>query len=330
MPHALSFQRCASVPIAALGLLFLTAPNVAGQQQDFKTSPAAIQFFESKVRPLLAENCFRCHGPDKHKGNLRLDSLAGILQGGDSGPAMIAGNPGKSLLIKAISYSDDDLKMPPSKKLSAEQIKTLSQWVAMGALWPGADTSAAAPRKGELQVTAKDRQHWAFQPIQRPVPPEVKNRGWVANPIDAFVLAGLESRGLEPNPPASKRELLRRIYYDLTGLPPSPREVEAFLADDSARAYEKLVDRLLSSPHFGEKWARHWLDLVRYAETNSYERDNPKPHVWRYRDYVIRSFNADKPYDRFIREQIAGDELPEPRGRSAHRHRLLSAGRLGR
>jgi mono/diheme cytochrome c family protein len=297
--------------ILVIGLLSLATQNVAAQKQDDKpASPAAIQFFETKVRPLLAENCYRCHGPDKQKGNLRLDSLAGILQGGDEGPAIVMGDPGKSLLMKAISYKDDELKMPPSKKLSSEQIEALTQWVKIGAPWPGADKTAIPVRKGEMQVTDKDRQHWAFQPIKRPTLPTVKNQSWVANPIDAFVLAGLESKGFQPNPPASRRELLRRVYYDLTGLPPSPQEVETYLANESPRAYEEMVDRLLASPHFGEKWGRHWLDLVRYAETNSYERDNPKPNVWRYRDYVIRSFNEDKPYDQFIKEQIAGDEMP--------------------
>jgi cytochrome c553 len=299
------------LPAIVLGLFLFGTQQAAAQTQNDKPSLAAIQFFETKVRPLLAENCYRCHGPEKQKGSLRLDSLAMILQGGDDGPAIVPGDPAKSLLMKAIGYKDDELKMPPSKKLSNEQIEALTQWVKMGAPWPGADKVVVAPRKGEMQITDKDRQHWAFRPIKRSPLPKVKNAGWVANPIDAFILAGLESKGLEPNPPASKRELLRRVHYDLTGLPPTPQEVEAFLANDSPRAYEEMVDKLLVSPHFGEKWARHWLDLVRYAETNSYERDNPKPHVWRYRDYVIRSFNEDKPYDRFIREQIAGDELPD-------------------
>jgi len=299
---------------AILLALFLHLPSHArGQADDKKPSPAALHFFESKVRPLLAENCFKCHGPQKHKGNLRLDSRAAMLTGGDEGPAIVPGDPGKSLLIKAVLYDDNDLKMPPSKKLSPDQLAVLSDWIKMGAPWPEADKSSPAPaRKGEMQVTDKDRQHWSFQPVKRPTLPKVKNEAWVANPIDAFILAKLEGKGLEPNGPAPRQELVRRLYYDLTGLPPSPAQVEFFLADASPDAYEKLVDRLLASPHFGEKWGRHWLDLVRFAETNSYEYDNPKPHAWRYRDYVIRALNEDKPYDRFIREQLAGDEMPNP------------------
>jgi hypothetical protein len=203
--------------------------------------------------------------------------------------------------------------MPPSKKLSKEKIADLTQWVKMGAPWPGGDQAPAAktPDRSEFQISAMGRAHWSFQPVKRPAVPRVRDAAWAANPIDAFLLAALEATGLAPNPPASKQELIRRLYYDLTGLPPAPAEVEAFVADPSPRAYEGLVDRLLESPHYGEKWGRHWLDLVRFAETNSYERDNPKPHAWRYRDYVIRSFNQDKPYDRFLQEQLAGDELPD-------------------
>jgi hypothetical protein len=277
-------------------------------------SPEAAAFFENKVRPVLVENCFKCHADKKPKGGLRLDSRAGLLTGGNQGPAIVPGRPENSLLIQAIGYDSDELKMPPSKKLAKEHIETLTAWVKMGAPWPGTDKLSATtpPPRGEYQITARDRAHWAFQPVKRPPAPAVKNRDWVVNPIDTFILAGLEAKGLSPNRPATKRELIRRAYYDLTGLPPTPQEVAAFLADPSPRAYEALVDRLLESPHYGEKWGRHWLDLVRFAETNSYERDNPKPNAWRYRDYVIRSFNQDKPYDQFIREQLAGDELPNP------------------
>jgi hypothetical protein len=272
-------------------------------------TPAATQFFEMKIRPLLSEHCFRCHGEKKHKGSLRLDSRSAMLTGGDSGPAMVPGHPEKSLLLKAIGYEDQELKMPPPGKLTKEQIADLTQWIKAGAPWPGEDKGGTIVRKGEFQITDKDRAHWSFQPPKRPAVPAVKNAKWVANPIDSFILAKLEAKDLEPNPPASKLELVRRVFYDLTGLPPTPADVEAFLADNSPTAYENLIDRLLTSPHYGEKWARHWLDLVRYAETNSYERDNPKPNVWRYRDYVIGAFNKDMPYDLFIRQQIAGDEL---------------------
>jgi hypothetical protein len=298
------FGRLLGVALAVcLGSPALAEPNKP-------PSPETVRFFETKIRPLLSENCFRCHGDKKHKANLRLDSLAGMLGGGDRGPVLVPGHPEKSLLIKAIRHVDPDLKMPPSQKLSAQQIADLTQWVKIGAPWPGGDSPAVVQRPKEYIISAADRAHWAFQPLRRPPLPAVANKGWVSNPIDAFILARLEAKGLEPNPPAARHELLRRLYYDLTGLPPTPREIEDFLADTSPRAYEALVDRLLNSPRYGEKWARYWLDLVRFAETNSYERDNPKPHAWRFRDYVIRAFNQDKPYDSFIREQLAGDELP--------------------
>lgn len=301
-------RRCWALPV--LGLL-VVVPVLSGgdAKKPAKAAPAVVQFFETKVRPVLAENCYRCHGEKKQRGELRLDSLAAILEGGGRGPAIVPGQPEKSLLIKAIGHEDKDLKMPEDKKLPREQIDALTQWVKMGAPWPGATQAAAGPKKGEFVISDRDRAHWSLQPVKRPAVPAVKNAGWVKNPIDAFILAGLEAKGLVPNLPASRQELLRRVTYDLTGLPPTPAEVAAFLADAAPDAYPRLVERLLDSPRYGEKWARHWLDLVRYAETNSFERDNPKPNVWRYRDYVIRAFNSDKPYDLFLKEQLAGDEL---------------------
>jgi mono/diheme cytochrome c family protein len=274
-------------------------------------SPEAVRFFEAKVRPVLVVNCYQCHGESKQEDNLRLDSRAGIIAGGDQGPAVVPGNPDESLLIKAVKHSPD-LSMPPKKQLASEQIADLTLWVKSGAVWPDDGKTAAAPPRKGMQITAKDRAHWAFQPVKEPPIPTVKNAAWVTNSIDAFILARLEAKGLSPNLPADKRQLVRRLYYDLTGLPPTPAEVEAFVADSSPGAYDALVDRLLESPHYGEKWGRNWLDLVRYAETNSYERDDAKPNVWRYRDYVIRSLNEDKPYDQFVREQLAGDELSPP------------------
>jgi hypothetical protein len=301
--------RCWPLPL--VGVLAATVPTLSGGEakKSLPPSPAAVQFFETKVRPILADNCFRCHGEKKQRGELRLDSPAAMLEGGGRGPAIVPGHPEKSLLIKAIGHEDKDLKMPEDKKLPRENIEALTQWVKMGAPWPGAEKLAGGPKKGEFVIADKDRAHWSLQPVKRPALPPLKNAGWVKNPIDAFILARLEAKGLAPNPPASRLELLRRVTYDLTGLPPTPAEVEAFLADTSPDAYTKLIDRLLDSPRYGEKWARHWLDLVRYAETNSFERDNPKPNVWRYRDYVIRAFNSDKPYDLFLKEQLAGDEL---------------------
>lgn len=299
--------RCYPAIHFAAAALLLLAPSLRGTEP----SPQAVRFFESRIRPLLVANCFKCHGEKRQRGGLRVDSRAALLTGGDQGPVFVLGKPEESLLIKAVRHDDDELKMPPTKKLAKEQIADLTKWVRMGAPWPGADAAAPAPRKREFQISDRDRAHWAFQPVKRPPIPAVKTPRWVRNSIDAFILAQLEARGFSPNPPATKRELIRRVCYDLTGLPPAPCEVEQFVADDSPDAYEKLIDRLLASPRYGEKWGRHWLDLVRFAETNSYERDGRKPNAWRYRDYVIRAFNDDKPYNRFVREQLAGDEIPD-------------------
>ncbi len=288
----------------------LLAATVRGADPAAQPSGEALRFFELRVRPVLVDHCYKCHADKKQRGGLRLDSRDALMTGGDQGAAIVPGKPDDSLLLKAVRH-EDELKMPPSKKLTKEQIADLTQWVKMGAPWPTGGASAPVTGKREFQIGERERAHWAFQPVQQPAIPAVKDRGWVANPIDAFLLAKLEAKGFSPNPPATKRQLIRRVYYDLTGMPPTPREVEEFVADPSPRAYEERIDRLLASPHYGEKWGRHWLDLVRFAETNSYERDGRKPNAWRYRDYVIRSFNDDKPYDRFLREQLAGDEMPD-------------------
>jgi hypothetical protein len=309
-PAAPGRHLCAAV---ALGVLAHVAA-AAEPDRPAPASPEAVQFFEAKIRPLLADNCYKCHGP-KQRGGLRLDNRADALAGGDNGKDIIPGDTENSLLLQAIAQTNPDLKPmppPPNAKLSALQIADLTQWVKMGAPWPGQEKTIASSstiRRGKFEITEKDRAHWAFQPVKRPAAPAVKDAGWVANPIDAFILSKLEAKGLQPNAPASKRELIRRATYAVTGLPPTPQEVEAFVNDPAPDAYEKLVDRLLASPRYGEQWGRHWLDLVRFAETNSYERDGPKPNAWRYRDYVIRSFNDDKPYDQFVREQLAGDEM---------------------
>ncbi len=297
-----------------LGAWCVLAILLAAPLRAAEANLAGIEFFERKVRPLFAENCYSCHGEEKQKGKLRLDSPAAISAGGESGPVIAAGKPDESRMILAVSYKDEELKMPPKTRLSDKQVTDLTEWVKLGAPMPASDVASnTAPSKKEFQITEKDRAHWAFQPLARPTVPKVpKGQKPIINPIDAFIHARLNAKRLKANPPATRRELIRRACYDLTGLPPSPTEVEAFVADKSPRAWENLIDRLLDSPHYGEKWGRHWLDLVRYAESNSYERDNPKPHAWRYRDYVIRAFNDDKPYDRFIREQLAGDEFSAP------------------
>ncbi len=260
--------------------------------------------------PVLQANCLSCHG-DKTSasGGLWLGNRNAMLKGGANGPAIDLKNPAKSLLVKAINYQG--LQMPPSGKLPKAQIEILTRWVRMGAPFAVGTDKVAAPvaKHGPPQVNAETMSFWSFRPAKRPAVPQVRQTDWVKNPIDAFVLAKLESSGMKPAPRATRSALIRRAYYDLIGLPPSPDEVRTFAADTSANSYEKLIDRLLASPQYGEKWGRHWLDLVRFAETNSYERDGPKPNAWRYRDYVIKSLNEDKPYDQFVMEQLAGDEL---------------------
>jgi mono/diheme cytochrome c family protein len=278
-----------------------------------KFTPDQVAFFEKDVLPLLQQHCLKCHGADdKVKGGLNLTNRQSILDGGDSGPAVDLKKPADSLLLKAVHYTDESYKMPPKGKLPDRDIVVLEKWVKAGLPVPadrltGRGSSHAA--KGGV-VTAEAKQYWAYQPVKRPAVPAVADPAGVRTPIDAFIVAKLEAKGLKPAPPADKAVLVRRAYYDLLGLPPTPEEIDAFVADSAPDAWEKLIDKLLASPHYGEKWGRHWLDVVRYCETNGYERDGPKPFVWRYRDYVITSFNDDKPYDQFIREQLAGDEMP--------------------
>jgi mono/diheme cytochrome c family protein len=278
-------------------------------------SPNQVEFFESKVRPVLAGTCQKCHSAATHKGGLRLDSRESALKGGDSGAAIVPGNPTASPMIEAINYRG--LEMPPTGKLKPREIEALVQWVKMGAPWPkeGPKEQATAGR-GDFTITEEDRRYWAFQPVGHPQPPVVRKKDWPANPIDAFILARLEEKGLAPNAPAEPRVLIRRAYFDVIGLPPTPEEVDAFVANPSEQAYGRLIDNLLSRKEYGERWGRHWLDVARFAQTNGYERDAEKPEAWRYRDYVINAFNADKPYDRFITEQLAGDELDEPTSES--------------
>jgi hypothetical protein len=268
-----------------------------------------IEFFEKQVQPILKARCLKCHGAEeKIKGGLRLSSRAAVLKGGDQGPAVVLDKPSDSLLIQAINY--DGLEMPPSGKLPKAELDVLTQWVELGLPWtPGAAVIEDKSRQGPPKVDDEARNYWAYRPLQIPEVPHVVNKAWVRNSIDAFLLSQLEVEGLEPARPASRVALIRRACYDLLGLPPTPEEVDEFVADSSEDAYERLIDRLLMRPQYGEKWSRHWLDLVRYAETHGYERDSVKPFAWRYRDYVIDSFNRDKPYDQFLMEQLAGDEL---------------------
>jgi mono/diheme cytochrome c family protein len=300
-------------PSSRLSLLLSAATAVSGLSVEGAGGASGVEFFEKRIRPLLVDSCFKCHSEsaDKVKGGLLLDSRAAALKGGDSGPAIVPGKPDQSRIVEALGWTNPDLQMPPRKQLSPAQIADITAWIAAGAEWPETSSPAGSPRSRETSLQEKGRRHWAFQPVRTEVPPAVSNDRTPVNPIDAFIDSKLKDHGIVASAPSDRRTLIRRVYYDVTGLPPSPEEVEAFVADSTPLAWENLVDQLLASPHYGEKWARHWLDLVRFAETNSYERDGVKPHAWRYRDYVIRALNADKPYDRFIREQLAGDELPD-------------------
>ncbi|MBA4189245.1 MAG: hypothetical protein C0467_14710 [Planctomycetaceae bacterium] len=291
-----------AAPITIL-LVFLVSPTPVFGAAD----PASDEFFETRVRPVLVRQCFSCHSGEKRKGGLSVESREALLAGGDSGTAIVAGKPDESRLITAVRYKDVDFQMPPKGKLAESEIADLTAWVKAGAAWPKGGAKAAAVRGGEISIAKRKQEHWAWQSVRPAAPPAVRDRAWVSDAADAFILAGLETRGLKPASPADAATWLRRVTFDLTGLPPSPEDVERFLADSGPAARAAVVDRLLASPAFGVRWGRHWLDLVRYAESRGHEFDFNIPNAYQYRDYVVRAINADVPYDRFIREQIAGD-----------------------
>lgn len=269
-----------------------------------------IAFFESKVLPVLQQRCYECHAHEKKiKGGLALDLRKGWEVGGDNGPAVVPGKPEQSLLIKAVRYLDADVEMPPKGKLAASEIEVLEKWVAMGAPDPRSKDDVAAERSKGVDLE-EGRKFWAFQPVKKAAVPAVQDRSWPVDPVDRFVLAKLEHAALQPVADASRHTWLRRVSLDLTGLPPTPEQIARFTEDASPLAYEREVDRLLNTQAFGERWARHWLDLTGYADQIGTSNNVFAEHAWRYRDYVIEAFNADKPFDRFIREQIAGDLLP--------------------
>jgi hypothetical protein len=297
-----------SVVLLATGFglfLFDTAPMRAAETPHSKD---ALEFFEARVRPVLLANCISCHGETKQKSGLRLDSRAALLKGGRSGPAVTPGEPEKSALVRAIHY-DAKPKMPPEGKLPDEAITALTDWVKLGAPWP--QGGAEEIKLGASNVSEVRKSHWSFRPVVMPPLPTIKDSAWAATPIDRFILATLESKGMSPARPADRRTLIRRATFDLTGLPPTPEEIAAFEADSSPDAYAKVVDRLLAAPQYGERWGRHWLDVARYADTKGYvfQEERRYPYAYTYRDYVIRSLNEDLPYDQFILQQLAADRL---------------------
>lgn len=304
LPRVASNPTIASVPVNQVSDGDSVPPQEASAPELETETPAftveQLRQFETQVRPILDEHCLKCHGSTKQWGSLRLDSRTAILKGGDSGPAAVAGEPNESLLIRAVRHDDENLKMPQDDKLTDAQIEILSNWVKSGLAFPA--DSAASKRH-------RDPNHWAFiSPAEVAIPP-VQNAAWPQSDLDRFVLARLEAKGLSPAPKADKRALIRRVTFDLTGLPPAPAEISAFLNDERPEAYPELIERLLSSPAYGERWGRHWLDIARYADSNGLDENVAHGNAWRYRDYVVRSFNADKPFDQFIREQLAGDQL---------------------
>ncbi len=296
---------------AALAPLFLLAfqPIPAADPHEQPFEPAAIEFFEKKIRPILANNCYTCHSANTNaRGGLRVDDRNGLIVGGNTGSAITPGKPDESLLLQAVTGTHPRVKMPPEGQLAAAEIADLRRWIEAGAAWPPVEI----PDDIHDRYTDYDQlraEHWAWQPLKAAAVPEVFNRNWPRGPVDRFLLAALEAKHLQPVADADKLTLIRRATFDLTGLPPSPAEIDAFLADKSANAFEKLVDRLLASSAFGEHWGRHWLDVARYGESTGSSRNVPYPHAWRYRDYVVAAFNNDKPYNDFVCEQIAGDLL---------------------
>ena len=284
--------------------------TVAGASE---IDPADLEFFESKIRPVLAERCYQCHGgdPAKIRGGLILLDAEGVRAGGDSGAVIVPGSPEDSLMIEALHY-EGLTQMPPDGKLPAHVIADFEQWIRRGAPDPrtGGEQTVVATRAAEAFDYGPGREHWAFRRVEDPALPEVENEAWVSRDLDRFILSRLEERGLAPVAPADRRTLLRRATFDLIGLAPTEAEIEDFLADEGPAAFAKVVDRLLASPHYGERWGRHWLDVARYADSNGLDENIAFPNAFRYRDYVVDSLNRDKPFNRFVREQIAGDLMP--------------------
>ena len=297
---------------AALAVLAATIVSSEPASADL----AKMEFFEKNIRPVLAEHCYECHsaGSKKLRGELRLDSRAGLLHGGETGAALVPGKPEESLLYAAIAHRDQELAMPPKRpKLPDPVIADFHRWIKEGALWPGEESPAVGKADGFDLQGRKQRLPWIWETPRRQTLPRVRNRDWPRSDLDTFILARLEEKGLAPAAPADDRAWLRRVCFAITGLPPSPKEIHEFLADASPQGREKVVDRLLASLHYGERWARHWMDLVRYAESRGHESDFIIANAYHYRDYLIRAFNADLPYDQFLLEQLAGDLLPRPR-----------------
>ncbi len=287
-------------------ILFVAASGLNAIADDARHSPEQLHFFETQIRPLLHAKCVKCHGENQQKGELRLDSLENLLKGGESGPAAVAGNAADSLILEAVRY--ESFEMPPDKPLSADEIAALQKWIADGAAWPRVDGKSV--RLSGAAFTKEERSFWSLQPVTQPTPPETTGN-WGRNVIDQFIAAKLREKNIAPAPLANNRTLIRRLYFDLLGVPPSPEEIANFKSQISDPRFQipDLVDKLLDDPRYGEHWGRYWLDIVRYAESDGFRADGYRGSAWRYRDYVVNAFNTDKPYDQFVIEQLAGDEF---------------------
>jgi len=290
--------------IACLQLAILLPLLEVSYGQDSTESGEAAEFFEKQVRPVLATNCIKCHGAKKQEGGLRLDSRKAMLVGGDGGPAIVPKNLEESLLVEAIRY--EGAEMPPAGQLPAKEIEVVEAWIRGGALWP---EHAEAIRDTSGTITETDREWWAFLPIQPLEVPLLEDDQWSRTDIDRFVYQKMVAQGIEPAPEADREKLIRRLYFDLIGLPPTPAEIAEFNTDRSEDAWESLIDKLLADERYGEHWARFWLDVVRYAESDGWNKDSFRPNIWRYRDYVVNAFNVDKPYPEFVRQQLAAMKL---------------------
>ena len=313
-----AFPRRSFLPFA-IALLFPLIGSADDNEQK------QLKFFETKIRPLFVEHCYECHGPELQESELRLDTTEGILRGGASGPAVVGGEPDESLVLIALSYREDDLQMPPTGKLEDDDIADIRRWIEQGAVMPKA-AAGTTPRRGAIDMQ-EARKFWSLHPPHKHPFPSVKNSEWPKTAIDHYVLAHLESKQLSPASPANRRTLIRRATFDLIGLPPTPAEIDAFLADESPLAFARVIDRLLNSTHYGERWGRHWLDVARYADSNGLDENVAHGNAWRYRDYVIAALNADKPFDKFVIEQLGGDLLPAATEAAKH-EQLVATGFL--
>ena len=289
-------------------LLWVIVASPLLAAEDPKPDPSSIEFFEKEVRPLLVKYCVSCHGPAQQLSSLRVDSREALLKGGTRGPAIVPSDAKVSLLVKAIHH--DGLNMPLGGKLAIEEIAAIEKWINLGAPWPTVGVVSSPTAGARASYDQIKKEHWAYQRLRESQPEEIAN---TSHPVDRFILAALRKEGLKPAGPADRQTLIRRLSFVLTGLPPTPLEVSLFVHDDSPGAYARLVDRLLASPHFGEQWARHWMDVMRFAETFGNDWNYEIKGAWLYRDYLIRAFNQDVPYDQLIREHLAGDLLEKPR-----------------